>query len=53
MWNIRVSKLKGKFIPKYYKLIVFKEVKNLRQQSMLVRENTKENFKLNIKSSHI
>ena len=47
------TKLKGKFLPKGYTLILFRKMQNLRQKSMMVREYTKEFYKVNIRSGHI
>ena len=52
-WSIMTTKLKGKFLPKYYTLILFRKVQNLRQKSMTVREYTEEFYKVNIRSRHI
>ena len=37
-WNKMTTKLKGKFLPKDYKLILFRQMQNLKQKSMTVRE---------------
>ena len=52
-WNIMTTKLKGKFIPKDYKLILFRKMQNLKQKSTTVREYTEEFYKANIKFGHM
>ena len=47
------AKLKGKFLPKDYKLILFRQMQNLKQKSMTVRKYTKEFYKVNIRSGHM
>ena len=48
-----IAKLKGKFLPKYYKLILFRPMQNIKQKSMTVKEYTEEFYKVNIRSGHI
>ena len=45
--------MKGKFLPTKYKLILFRKMKNLKQNSMIVREYTEEFYKVNIISGHM
>ena len=52
-WSRMTTKLRGKFLPKYYKLVLFKKIKNLKQKSMTIREFTEEFYKVNIRSGHI
>ena len=52
-WRILTAKLRGKFLPQDYKLVLFRQLQNLRQKSMAVKEFTKEFYKVNIRSSHI
>ena len=47
------SKLRAKFLPQDYKLVLFRQLQNLKQKSMTVREFTKEFYKVNIRSGHI
>ena len=51
-WSRMTTKLKGKFLPKYYMLSLFRKMQNLRQKSMTVREYTEEFYKVNIISGH-
>ena len=39
-WNIMTARLRGKFPPKDYKLILFRQMKNLKQHSKTVGEYT-------------
>ena len=45
--------MKGKFIPKDYKLILFRQMQNIKQKSMTVREYTEEFYKVNIRYGHM
>ena len=40
-WDKMVSKMKAKFMPKDYQLNLFKQLQNLRQKGMFVKEYTK------------
>ena len=51
-WDKIVYKLKSKFIPKDYQVNMFKKIHNLRQKGLLVKEYTKEFYKLNIRARH-
>jgi hypothetical protein len=39
-WDRMVSKMKAKFIPKDYKINLFRKLQNLRQKGMTVKEYT-------------
>jgi uncharacterized protein YjbK len=45
-----VAKMKAKFMPKNYQIKLFRKLQNLRQKGMIVKEYTKEFYKLNIKA---
>ena len=47
------TKLRGKFIPQDYKSVFFRQLQNIKQKSMTVREFTEEFYKVNIRSRHI
>ena len=51
--NTMIAKLRGKFLLKDYKLILFRKMQNLKQKSMIVREYTEESYKVNIISEHM
>ena len=40
-WDKMVSKMKAKFMQKYYELNLFKQLQNLRQKGMFIKEYTK------------
>jgi hypothetical protein len=48
-WDQMVAKLKEKFIPKYYQINLFRRMENLRQKGMIVKEYTKEFYRLNMR----
>ena len=39
-WDRMVAKMKAKFLPKYYQLIMYRHVQNLRQILLTMREYT-------------
>jgi hypothetical protein len=49
-WDRMIAKLKAKFIPKDYQINLFKKLQNLRQKGMIVKEYTKELYRLNIRT---
>eukprot|EP00253_Pinus_taeda_P001707 PITA_01707 len=51
-WDKMVSKMKSKFMPKDYQLNLFKQLQNLRQKGMSVKEYTKEFYRLSIRAGH-
>lgn len=44
-----IAKLKDKFLPRDYQLALYKQMQNLRQRLLTVREYTKEFYKVNIR----
>jgi hypothetical protein len=50
IWDRMVSKLKAKFMPKYYQINLSRKMQNLRQKRMTVKEYTKEFYRLNIRT---
>eukprot|EP00253_Pinus_taeda_P029906 PITA_29906 len=48
-WNRMVAKLRGKFLPSNYQQTLFRQMHNLRQRSMTVREYRKEFYKVSIR----
>eukprot|EP00253_Pinus_taeda_P008110 PITA_08110 len=48
-----VSNLKAKFLPKDYHLNLFKQMQNLKQKGMSVKEYTEEFYRLNIRTGHV
>eukprot|EP00253_Pinus_taeda_P019816 PITA_19816 len=51
-WDKMVSKMKAKFMPKYYQLNIFKQLHNLRQKGMSVKEYIEEFYRLTIRVGH-
>jgi hypothetical protein len=49
-WDLMVAKMKAKFMPKDYQINLFKNLQNLRQKGMTVKEYTEEFYKLNIRT---
>jgi DNA-binding transcriptional MerR regulator len=49
-WDIMVSKMKAKFMPKYYQINLFRKMHNLRQKGLTIKEYTEEFYKLNIRT---
>eukprot|EP00253_Pinus_taeda_P002204 PITA_02204 len=52
-WDKMVSNLKAKFLPKDYHLNLFKQMQNLKQKGMSVKEYTEEFYRLNIRIGHV
>ena len=48
-----VSKLKGKFMPKDYELNRFRQLQNLKQKGMTIKEYIEKFYKLSIRAGHI
>jgi hypothetical protein len=49
-WDKMVSKLKAKFMPKYYQINLFRKLQNLRQKGMTVKGYTEEFYRMNIRT---
>eukprot|EP00253_Pinus_taeda_P021605 PITA_21605 len=47
------AKLKEKFLPKDYQVMLYRQVQNLKQRGMTVREFTKEFYKLNLRAGYV
>jgi hypothetical protein len=48
-----VAKFKGKFMLKEYQMNLFRQLQNLRQKTMIVKEFIEEFHRLNIRAGHI
>ena len=48
-----VAKMRAKFFPKYYHLILYRQVQNLRQILLTVREYTEEFYKVNLRERYV
>jgi hypothetical protein len=51
-WDRMIAKMKAKFIPRDYQITLFTRMQNLRKKLMMVKEYTKEFYKLNIRAGH-
>jgi hypothetical protein len=51
-WDQMIAKMKAKFIPRDYKISLFRRMQNLRQKLMTVKEYTEEFYRLNIRAGH-
>eukprot|EP00253_Pinus_taeda_P010062 PITA_10062 len=47
-----IAKLKGKFLPKDYQIALHRQVQNLRQRGMMVKEYTEEFYRVNLRVSY-
>eukprot|EP00253_Pinus_taeda_P022762 PITA_22762 len=47
------AKLKEKFLPKDYQIMLYRQVQNLKQRGMTVREFTEEFYKLNLRARYV
>ena len=48
-----IAKLKDKFLPRDYQLALYRQMQNLRQRLLTVREYTEEFYKVNIRAGYI
>jgi hypothetical protein len=51
-WSRMIAKLKDKFLPRDYQLALYRQMQNLRQRLLTVREYTKEFYKVNIRAGY-
>jgi hypothetical protein len=51
-WDRMIAKMTSKFIPRDYKITLFRRMQNLRQKLMTVKEYTEEFYRLNIRAGH-
>jgi hypothetical protein len=51
-WDMMITKMKAKFIPRDYQITLFLRMQNLRQKLMIVKEYTEEFYRLNIRAGH-
>lgn len=52
-WSRMEAKLKEKFLPKDYQVILYRQVQNLKQRGMTVKEFTEEFYKLNLRAGYV
>ena len=48
-----VTKMRGKLLPKYYQLSLYRQMQNLRQRLLTVREYIEEFYKVNLRVGYI
>ena len=48
-----VTKIRAKFFPRYYQLIMYTQVQNLRKRMLTVREYTEELYKVNLRAGYV
>ena len=53
IWDRMVAKIRDKFLPKYYQLIMYRQVQNLRQRLLTMREYTEEFYKVNLRAGYV
>eukprot|EP00253_Pinus_taeda_P009065 PITA_09065 len=52
-WSRMEAKLKEKFMPKDYQIMLYRQVQNLKQRGMTVKEFTEEFYKLNLRAGYV
>eukprot|EP00253_Pinus_taeda_P019835 PITA_19835 len=52
-WAQMEAKLKEKFLPKEYQIMLYRQVQNLKQRGMTVKEFTEEFYKLNLRAGYV
>ena len=52
-WDRMVAKMRAKFLPKYYQLNLYRQIQNLRQRLLIVRELIEEFYKVNLRDGYV
>lgn len=52
-WDRMVTKMKTKFLPKDYQLALYRQMQNLKQKMLTVREYTEEFYKVNLRAGYV
>ena len=52
-WVRMVAKMRDNFLPKYYRLIMYRKVQNLRKMLLTMREYTEEFYKVNLRAGYV
>eukprot|EP00253_Pinus_taeda_P004138 PITA_04138 len=52
-WARMEAKMKEKFLPKDYQIMLYRQVQNLKQRGMTVKEFTEEFYKLNLRAGYV
>ena len=48
-----IAKMRAKFLPKYYQLIQYRQVHNIRKRLLTVTEYTEEFYKVNLRVGYV
>lgn len=48
-----IAKMKSKLLPKYYQISLYRQVQNLRQRMMVVKEYTDKFYKVNLRAGYV
>eukprot|EP00253_Pinus_taeda_P022992 PITA_22992 len=51
-WARMVDKLKGRFLPRDYQIALHRQVQNLRQRGLMVKEYTEEFYRVNLRARY-
>eukprot|EP00253_Pinus_taeda_P036230 PITA_36230 len=51
-WTRMVAKLKGRFLPRDYQIALHRQVQNLRQRGLTVKEYTEEFYQVNLRAGY-
>eukprot|EP00253_Pinus_taeda_P029483 PITA_29483 len=51
-WTRMVAKLKGKFLPRDYQIVLHRQVQNLRHRGLTVKEYTEEFYQVNLRAGY-
>lgn len=52
-WSRMVAKLKGRFMPKDYQIALHRQVQNLKQKGMMIKEYMEEFYQVNLRYGYI
>ena len=52
-WDRMVAKMRDKFLPKYYQLILYRQMQNLIQILLTLREYIEEFYKVNLREGYV
>ena len=51
-WSRMVAKLKGRFLPRDYQIALHRQVQNLRQKGLTIKEYTEEFYRVNLRARY-
>lgn len=52
-WDRMLAKMKSKFLPKDYQLALYRQMQNLKQKLLTVRECIEEFYKVNLRAGYV